>query len=113
MIATSTMHKFWKGLQHSWQKRECCVVHHRSHLIARTRYAEGSRLAGILYIHRISDDRFTGASTRNFKMFRKLCGDPSLKNVILVTNMWGKVEKGVGEAHEKELTEVFFKAALD
>ena len=77
------------------------------------RYKNGSKLAGIIYIHRISDERFTGISVRNFKMFRKLCGDPTLKNVILVTNMWGKVEGSVGEAREKELAEVYFRAALE
>ena len=46
-------------------------------------------------------------------MFRQLCGDSTLKNVILVTNMWGKVEQGVGEARERELANVYFKPALD
>jgi DNA anti-recombination protein RmuC len=46
-------------------------------------------------------------------MFRRLCGDSTLKNVILVTNMWGKVEQGVGEARERELAGVYFKPALD
>ena len=50
---------------------------------------------------------------RNFKMFRELCGDSSLKNVILVTNMWGEVSKDIGEAREEELTTNFFKSALD
>ena len=46
-------------------------------------------------------------------MFRKLCGDSTLKNVVLVTNMWGKVEQGVAEAREQELADIFFKPALD
>jgi len=46
-------------------------------------------------------------------MFRKLCGDSTLKNVVLVTNMWGKVEQGVAEARERELADIFFKPALD
>jgi len=46
-------------------------------------------------------------------MFRELCGDSSLKNVILVTNMWGEVSKDVGEAREKELITNFFKPVLD
>lgn len=78
-----------------------------------TRYESGSKLAGIVYIHRISDDRFTGISVRNFKMFRKLCGESTLKNVVLMTNMWGRVEKDVGEGREKELAEVYFKIALE
>ena len=72
-----------------------------------------TRLAGIIYVHRISDERLSGISARNFKMFRELCGGPSLKNVILVTNMWGEVSKDVGEARERELTTNLFKPVLD
>ena len=77
------------------------------------RYEAGSKLAGVIYIHRISDRRFTGISGRNFKMFRELCGDSTLKNVILVSNMWGEVTQDVGEAREQELITDFFKPALD
>ena len=77
------------------------------------RYEHGTKLAGIIYIHRISDERFTGISVRNFRMFRKLCGDSTLKNVVIVTNMWGKVEEGVGKAREEELSVIYFKPALD
>ncbi len=56
-----------------------------------------------------------GTSTRNFRMFRKLCGDESLQNVVLVTNMWGQVPLDIGEAREQELKEqdIFFKPVLD
>ena len=46
-------------------------------------------------------------------MFRQLCGDSTLKNVVLVTNMWGKVKQDLGESRERELTDKYFKAALD
>ena len=78
-----------------------------------TRYKNGSKLAGVIYVHRISDKRFSGISGRNFKMFRELCGEASLKNVVLVTNMWGEVAHDVGEARERELTSNFLKPALD
>ena len=77
------------------------------------RYEKGSKLAGVIYIHRISDNRFTGISGRNFRMFRELCGESSLKNVVLVTNMWSKVPTDVGKAREKELASIFLKPALD
>ncbi len=56
-----------------------------------------------------------GTSTRNFKMFRELCGDTALQNVVIVTNMWGEVSPDVGEAREEQLKsrEIFFKPALD
>jgi chromosome segregation ATPase len=77
------------------------------------RYGNGSTLAGVIYIHRISDKRFTGITKRNFGMLRELCGDKTLKNVILVTNMWGEVSLEVGEAREEELVGEFFKPVLD
>ena len=77
------------------------------------RYEHGYKLAGVIYIHRISDIRFTGIAGRNFKMFRELCGDSTLKNVILVTNMWEGVPQDVGESREEELATNFFKPVLN
>ena len=57
----------------------------------------------------------TGAQTRNFRTLRSLCGDDALKNVVIVTNMWSRVELEVGEEREAELMseDIFFKPALD
>jgi hypothetical protein len=51
---------------------------------------------------------------KNFKMFRKFCGDNALKNVVIVTNMWGEVKPHIGEAREAELMGkgLFFEPAL-
>jgi len=76
-------------------------------------YMSGSKLAGVIYVHRISDKRFSGIAGRNFKIFRELCGEASLKNVVLATNMWGEVSHEVGEARERELASNFLKPALD
>ncbi|KAF9789658.1 P-loop containing nucleoside triphosphate hydrolase protein [Thelephora terrestris] len=73
----------------------------------------GSKLAGVIYVHRISDKRFNGIAGRNFKIFRELCGESNLKNVILATNMWDEVPHEVGKARERELASVFLKPALD
>ncbi|KAG5641212.1 hypothetical protein DXG03_005760 [Asterophora parasitica] len=78
-------------------------------------YKHGKMLAGVIYMHRILDNRMGGISSRNFKMFRNLCGDKSLKNVVVATNMWGEVDFQVGQAREKELAskDIFFKPVLD
>ncbi|PPQ81007.1 hypothetical protein CVT25_014515 [Psilocybe cyanescens] len=80
-----------------------------------TAYEKQKRLAGVIYIHRISDFRMTGISSRNFKMFRELCGESTLRNVVIVTNMWGEVSRDVGEAREQELAnqDMFFKPVLE
>ncbi|KAF7374714.1 hypothetical protein MSAN_00356700 [Mycena sanguinolenta] len=80
-----------------------------------TAYKNGKKLAGVIYMHRISDVRMGGISTRNFKMFRQLCGESTLRNVVIVTNMWSQVAPDVGEAREAELAsdERFFRPVLE
>ena len=48
-------------------------------------------------------------------MFRKLCGDSTLQNVVIVTNMWGEVDPQLGDTREAELKseDIFFKPVLD
>ena len=46
-------------------------------------------------------------------MFRKLCGDAVMRNVVLVINMWSKLSSDAGEAREKELSSRFFRPALE
>ena len=57
----------------------------------------------------------TGISRKNFGMFRKLCGDNALQNVVIVTNMWGQVDPELGNEREAELMgeDDFFKPVLD
>ena len=47
-------------------------------------------------------------------MFRKLCGDSALQNVVIVTNMWGEVTPEIGDRREQELKreDDFFKPVL-
>lgn len=56
-----------------------------------------------------------GISRRNFSMFRKLCGDETLKNVLLVTTMWSHVDKQTGEAREAQLgtDELLFRPVIE
>ena len=77
------------------------------------RYEQTENLAGIIYVHRISDVRFTGTAVKNFKTLLAMCGDQALRKVVIMTNMWGKVTQEVGIAREQELVSDFFKPALD
>ncbi|KAL4064100.1 P-loop containing nucleoside triphosphate hydrolase protein [Scleroderma yunnanense] len=72
-------------------------------------------LVGLIYMHRISDTRVGGTSQRNLRMFRKLCGDESMKNVVIVTTMWDKVspEEGVQREEELKTSNSLFKPLLD
>lgn len=76
---------------------------------------QGARLAGVIYMHRISDLRVGGSARRDFRMFQELCGEEAYPNVIIVTNMWGTVTEEDGIAREQELASknIFFKPILD
>jgi len=69
---------------------------------------------GVIFLHRISDSRVSGVTRRNFNLFRSLCGDENLRQVIITTNMWGQVDPEVGAARELELAtdDMFLKPAL-
>ena len=81
----------------------------------RCRHGEKSHLAGLIYVHRIDDARVGGTSQRNLRMFRKLCGTDSLKNVVIVTTMWDKVTPEEGLQREQELmaSDYLFKRLLN
>ena len=55
-------------------------------------YSKDIKLAGIIYLHRITDNRLGGHAFRNLAMFQKLCGNECLKKVVLATSMWDKLK---------------------
>ncbi|KAM0476109.1 hypothetical protein ACHAPX_006526 [Trichoderma viride] len=63
------------------------------------------QLAGIIYLHRISDNRLGGAAMKNLRMFKRLCGRDSLQCVVLATTMWNKSNLSLDVQREKELLE--------
>jgi hypothetical protein len=66
-------------------------------------YEKQTKLSGIIYMHPIKSERMEGSAMRNLRMFRELCGEEPLKNVILVTSFWDQVLRDVGEQREQEL----------
>lgn len=64
-------------------------------------------------MHRISDPRVAGSAMKNLQMFRELCGEKALRNVVFVTNMWGGVDPQTGDQREQDLSENFLKHMLD
>ena len=77
------------------------------------RYKHEVKLAGVIYFHRISDERWRRSDTRSFGWLRRICGEDTLRNVVLMTNMWGNVNPKVGAAREKQLAAEFVRPALD
>ncbi|KAF8159706.1 P-loop containing nucleoside triphosphate hydrolase protein [Crassisporium funariophilum] len=76
------------------------------------RYRQEILLSGLVYFHRISDNRMAGTPLKNLDMFKKLCGDNAFGNVILATSMWDEVDIETGIARERELAEKYWAGML-
>jgi len=70
-------------------------------------------LGGVIYLHDISQDRFSGTARRNLEMFNRLCGDAALDKVVLGTTKWARLSESDGSRREAELKEVHWKSMLD
>jgi hypothetical protein len=71
------------------------VVYYRIYnLICLFRFKDGILLAGILHMHRITDNRMAGSPLKNPELLKKLCGEDALSKLVLVKTMWEwRVEK--------------------
>ena len=76
-------------------------------------YEKDIRLSGLLFFHRISDNRMGGSPIKYLKMFQNLCGNEALKNVVIVTTMWDEVEEEEGSNRETELFTTYLKAMIE
>lgn len=63
-----------------------------------------STIAGVVYLHRISDKRFTGASRMNLNILQAICGEHFLPNVVLCSTMWNSLpnHQSITEAAARE-----------
>ncbi|KIW77965.1 hypothetical protein Z517_07798 [Fonsecaea pedrosoi CBS 271.37] len=60
-----------------------------SYLLA-AMFAAHIRLAGLIYLHRISDARMPGSAVKNLRMFQAVCGESNYRHVVLATTMWAE-----------------------
>ncbi|KAG6382093.1 hypothetical protein JVT61DRAFT_734 [Boletus reticuloceps] len=75
-------------------------------------YKKDKLLSGILYLHRISDNRMAGTPLKNLRVFQKLCGNDALDKVYLTTTMWDEVVLSEGERRLEELEAEYWKALI-
>ncbi|KAF8055862.1 P-loop containing nucleoside triphosphate hydrolase protein [Lyophyllum atratum] len=71
------------------------------------------KLAGLIYLHRITDNRMSGSAMQNVEMFKKLCGKDASKKVVLVTTMWDEVSEATGAQRERQIKDKFWKDMLE
>ncbi|KAK4443528.1 hypothetical protein QBC34DRAFT_265563, partial [Podospora aff. communis PSN243] len=67
-------------------------------------------LAGLVYMHRISDPRISGSAAKNLRLFKGLVGKPSYEHVALVSTMWSELsdERHVQRQRLEELRATFW-----
>lgn len=66
-------------------------------------YMQKLELAGIIYLHRITDNRLGGSALRNLNMFQALCGDVDMSHVVLAMSMWDTLQDDKSRERAVEL----------
>ncbi|KAF1830684.1 hypothetical protein BDW02DRAFT_650469 [Decorospora gaudefroyi] len=74
-------------------------------------YERNIKLSGLVYLHCIRNNRFSGSAVRALDAFKEMCGEEAFCGVVLATTMWdtvsgsdnelAKAEKRHAEIHEK------------
>lgn len=77
-------------------------------------YSRNVFIHGIIYLHRIADNRMSGSSKRNIDMFKTLCGYSTYSNVAIATTFWNQWERQTFVQREAELKDdpAFFGGIL-
>ncbi|KAI9783789.1 MAG: hypothetical protein M1839_003125 [Geoglossum umbratile] len=73
----------------------------------------GHRISGIIYLHRITDNRVSGSTRRNFQMLMGLCGKHFLPHVVLATTMWRQLDDPESNRRQDELEGSHWKEMID
>ena len=77
-------------------------------------YHDGMNITGIVYLHDICLPRCTGTILKNLDMFKKLCGDDALRNVVLGTTKWSLINRReTGEKREQQLRDSIWKEMIN
>jgi len=78
-------------------------------------YQTGKKLKGVIYLYAIDEVRFSGISRRNFHVFRQLCGQSTMVNVLIVTTKWDMTNHEMAVARETQLStsDQIFKPAIE
>ncbi|KAJ3552382.1 hypothetical protein NP233_g12896 [Leucocoprinus birnbaumii] len=83
----------------------------------REKYRGGLKLSGILYLHRITDNRMPRSSVENLNLFEDICGSEAFSIVGLVTTHWDEANRfdSLEECNkrEAELSNSFWKLLIE
>jgi len=70
-------------------------------------------LGGVIYLHDISQDRFSGTARQHLETFNRHRRDAALNKVVLATTKWSRLSESDGSRREAELKEVPWKSMRD
>jgi len=63
-------------------------------------------VTGVLFLHRISDNRFSHTAQRISTVLNSLCGNAAMKNLMLCATMWDRVPEDEGNNRFDELCQI-------
>ncbi|RXW14953.1 hypothetical protein EST38_g10903, partial [Candolleomyces aberdarensis] len=72
----------------------------------KTQYDEKRKFSGVVFLHPITAAP-AGTTSKNMRMFKRLCGNDQLKNVVVVTTRWDEAcysGEGLEEAEQSEVS---------
>ncbi|KDR82129.1 hypothetical protein GALMADRAFT_240652 [Galerina marginata CBS 339.88] len=69
-------------------------------------------LGGVIYLHDISSDRFSGTARRNLEIFQHFCGEAAFSKTVIGTTKWGRKADDFSAMHEEELRSVHWKSMI-
>ncbi|KIJ29193.1 hypothetical protein M422DRAFT_188824, partial [Sphaerobolus stellatus SS14] len=68
------------------------------------------KLAGVLYLHRITDNRVATTVEQNLRLFKRMCGERAMPQVVVATTMWDLLpDRAMGKPREEELIKYYWK----
>jgi hypothetical protein len=75
------------------------------------RYDNKTKIAGLIYLHNITQKKMSGSTRLNYEVFRKIWGEKAMERVVMATTHWDSIMPTRGEEREQELR-VFCKDIL-
>ncbi|KAJ2936362.1 hypothetical protein H1R20_g732, partial [Candolleomyces eurysporus] len=104
-----------EGQTNNWKRirGHRIVLSTRLALTTQESYRKKTVLGGVIYLHNISQNRFTGTARRNLEIFNHLCGESALDKVVLVTSHWGTAPDQIFDKREEELKKRYWNTMMD